>query len=271
MVDLRERALETRRRTFETICSGGGGHIPASLSIVEILTVLYYGGSLRVDARNPRSPERDRFILSKGHACVSLYVTLAGCGFFSEGELVRFGRMGSILGGHPDMCKVPGIEASTGALGHGLPFGVGVALAGKLNRAGFKVFVLLGDGECQEGSVWEAAMFAPHSGLDNLVVIVDYNKMQAMDFIDNIITLEPFADKWRAFNWEVIETDGHDMERLAEIFNSTPITPGKPTLVIAHTIKGKGISYMENVPLWHFRMPNEEEMRIAKAELGLQN
>ncbi|MBF0521340.1 MAG: transketolase, partial [Nitrospirae bacterium] len=167
------------------------------------------------------------------------------------------------------MCKVPGIEASTGALGHGLPFGIGVAMAAKLNRASYKVFVLLGDGECQEGSIWEAAMSAPQFKLDNLVVIVDYNKMQAMDFLDNIIPLEPFVDKWKAFNWTVTEADGHDMEKLIEIFNSTPKVTGKPTVIIAHTTKGKGVSFMENVPIWHFRMPNETEMKTAKMELGI--
>ncbi|MBF0520583.1 MAG: transketolase [Nitrospirae bacterium] len=270
MVDnLRDIAHRIRQQTFETICNGGGGHIPASLSIVEILTVLYYGGCLNVDPENPSDPNRDRFILSKGHACVSLYAALAMKGFFDAEELHKFGKRGSILGGHPDMRKVPGIEASTGALGHGLPFGIGVAMAAKLNRASYKVFVLIGDGECQEGSIWEAAMSAPQFKLDNLVVIVDYNKMQAMDFLDNIIPLEPLVDKWKAFNWEVIEADGHDMEKLIEIFNSTPKVTGKPTLIIAHTIKGKGVSFMENVPIWHFRMPNETEMKTAKIELGL--
>ena len=269
MADLKEKAKELRGVIFESICKGGGGHIPASLSITEILTVLYYK-VLKVDPKDAKNPDRDRFILSKGHASVALYAILADRGFFAKGELEKFGRMGSILGGHPDMYRVPGVEASTGSLGHGFPFGAGIALAGKLDQKLYRVFVLLGDGECQEGSVWEAALFAPQHKLDNLIAIIDYNKIQAMDYLDKIIALEPLADKWEAFGWAVREVDGHDVRALEETLQSTPFVKGKPNLIIAHTIKGKGVSFMENVPIWHYRLPNAGELKTACGELGLQ-
>ena len=216
------------------------------------------------------NPGRDRFILSKGHACVTLYAVLADLGFFPKEDLKTFGHSGTILGGHPDMHKVPGVEATTGALGHGLPFGVGIALAGKLDKKDYKTFVLLGDGECQEGSIWEAAMFASQYRLDNLVVIVDYNKLQAMDRLNNIVSLIPLVDKWESFGWRVVDVwDGHDIDRLCYVLTRAPFVLNFPSVIIAHTIKGKGISFMENVPIWHYRMPNEEEMKIAKSELGL--
>lgn len=267
---LKEKAKELRKIIFKTIYKGGGGHIPASLSIVEILLVLY-NKILRVDPKKPNDPDRDRFILSKGHAAVTLYSILADKGFFDKQQLETFGKRGSILGGHPDMHKVPGVEASTGSLGHGFPFGVGIALAAKMDKRNFRVFCVLGDGECQEGSIWEAALFAPQQKLDNLIVIIDYNKLQAMDRLDNIISLEPLADKWRAFGWEVREVDGHDTLKLEGIFRSVPFAAGKPNLIIAHTVKGKGISLMENVPIWHFRLPDNEEMKIVCEELDLDD
>lgn len=270
MTDLQKKTGELRKAILRTICKGGGGHIPASLSIVDILAVLYYH-ILKIDPKKPDVPARDRFILSKGHACVALYAVLADRGFFAKEHLDTFGRRGSILGGHPDMHKVPGIEASTGALGHGFPFGVGVAFAGKMDKKDYRVFVLVGDGECQEGSVWEAALFASQHKLDNLTVIVDYNKLQAMDRLDKIISLEPLADKWKAFGWEVREVDGHDIPKLRDVFSGVPFVSGKPNLIIAHTIKGKGVSFMENVPIWHFRLPNEEETRIICNELGMDS
>jgi len=242
--------------------------MPASLSIIDILTVLYYS-TLQIDPDNSDDPHRDRFILSKGHACVALYVVLADKGFFGKHHLTTYGKFGSILGGHPDMHKIPGVEASTGSLGHGFPFGVGMALSGKLDDETYRVFTLLGDGECQEGSIWEAAMFASHQKLDNLIAIIDYNKQQAMDYLDKIVSLEPFVEKWRAFGWEVREVDGHDLNQLIEIFNTCPFVKGKPNLIIAHTTKGKGISFMEHEPLWHYRMPNLEEMKIVSKDLGL--
>lgn len=269
-MDLTDKAKELRRLVLRSICKGGGGHIAGSLSIIEILTVLYYK-TLHLNPREPKAPERDRFILSKGHAGVSLYAVLAERGFFPKSELDKFGKKGGILGGHPDMHKVPGIEASTGSLGHGFPFGVGMALAGKMDKKTYRVFVLLGDGECQEGSIWEAAMFAPQHKLDNLIAIIDSNKIQAMDWLNKIISLEPIVDKWKSFGWEVKEVDGHNVEALENIFNHIPFAKDKPSLIIAHTIKGKGISFMENVPIWHYRLPNPEELKIACKELNLED
>ena len=266
---LEEEAKELRRTIFKTICNGGGGHLPASFSIVELLTVLYFS-VLRIDPNNPADPNRDRFILSKGHAGVALYAVLAEKGFFDKRHLDTYGKRGTILGGHPDMYKVPGVEASTGALGHGFPFAVGMALAGKMDKKDYRVFTILGDGECQEGSVWEAALFAPKHRLDNLTVIIDYNKFQAMDLLEKIIPLEPLADKWRAFGWEVAEVDGHNILLLQNLFRSLPLSENKPTLVIAHTVKGKGISFMENVPIWHYRMPNPKELEAGCRELGME-
>lgn len=268
--DLENKARELRKAVFKAICKGGGGHIPASLSIVEILIVLYCD-VLKIDPKSPKDPMRDRFILSKGHAGVSLYAILADRGFFDKKCIDTFGKCGTILGGHPDMHRVAGVEASTGALGHGFPFGVGVALAGKMDKKNYRVFVLVGDGECQEGSVWEAALFAPQHKLDNLTVIIDYNKLQAMDRLEKIVSLEPLVDKWRSFGWEAKEVDGHSIPELGDIFKSLPFISGKPNLIIAHTTKGKGISYMEEAPIWHYRLPNKEEMKIACEELGLDS
>ncbi len=261
-------AKDIRKNIFKTICNGGGGHIPASLSIVELLVFLYYH-ILNIDPADPKNKGRDRFILSKGHACVALYNILAKKGFFPKAELNKFGRKNSILGGHPDMHKIPGVEASTGSLGHGLSFGMGIVLAGKLNQKDYKVYVILGDGECQEGSVWEAAMFAAQNKLDNLVAIIDYNKIQAMDYLDKVVSVDPIIDKWRAFGWEVREVDGHSFTDLSKTFLSLPFVKDKPSMVIAHTTKGKGISFMENSPIWHYRFPNKEELEIACKELDL--
>ena len=268
MTDLKQKAAQLRKTIFKVICEGGGGHIPACLSIVEILTVLYHQ-ILLIDPDNPKESDRDRFILSKGHAGVALYAVLAAKGFITHDQLATYGHSPTMLGGHPDMYKVPGVEASTGALGHGFGFGVGMALAGKMDGKNYRVFTLLGDGECQEGSVWEAAMFAPQHNLDNLIAIIDYNKLQALDRLENIVSLEPLADKWKSFGWEVRQVDGHDTPALLDIFQAVPFASGKPSLVIAHTIKGKGISFMENVSIWHYRLPNADEMKIACAQLGI--
>jgi len=226
---------------------------------------------LKIDPSDPGEKDRDRFILSKGHACVALYNILAEKGFFPKAELNKFGKKNSILGGHPDMHKIPGVEASTGSLGHGLPFGMGMALAGRLNNKNYRVFVLLGDGECQEGSVWEAAMFAAQHKLDNLIAVIDHNKIQAMDCLDKIVSMNPLADKWKAFGWEVREADGHSFPDLNKNFSHVPFTKGKPSMLIAHTTKGKGISFMENAPIWHYRSPNAEELKTACEELCLDN
>jgi len=269
MVNLEKKAKQLRKTVFSCIYLGGGGHITGSLSTIEILAVLY-NGILRIDHKNPKAPNRDRFILSKGHAGVSLYAVLADRSFFPKEELCKFGKRDGVLGGHPDMLKVPGVEASTGSLGHGFSFGAGIALAGKLDKKKYRVFILLGDGECQEGSVWETAMFASQYKLDNLIAIIDYNKIQAIDRLDKIVSLEPLGAKWKAFGWKVKEVDGHNIVQLHRVLNSVPFAKGKPSLIIAHTIKGKGISFMENVPIWHYRLPNQEELRIACKDLGLE-
>lgn len=265
---LSQLSREIRQDVFRTIYQGGGGHIPASLSIVEIVAVLY-DHILRIDPQHPQDPRRDRFILSKGHAAVALYVVLSHKGFFDRKHLSTFGRRGTMLGGHPDRHKIPGVEATTGALGHGFPFGVGMALAGKLDSLDYRVFTLLGDGECQEGSIWEAALFAPQHQLDNLIAIVDYNKLQAMDHLDKIVSMKHMAEKWRSFGWETMEVDGHDIPQLMAVLGTIPAAAGKPTCVIAHTVKGKGIRFMENEPLWHYRMPNADELKWACMDLGL--
>jgi len=267
--EILERAVKLRRTIVRAICRTPGGHLGASLSIVELLAVLY-NEILRIEPGCPDDPDRDRFILSKGHAAVALYSVLCEQGFLPPDVLDTFGLSGTILGGHPDMLKVPGVEASTGALGHGLPFGVGVALAGKMDKKNYRVFVLLGDGECQEGSIWEALLFAPRHGLDNLVVIIDYNKLQAMDYLEEIVPLESLSAKLKAFGWVVREIDGHDIDQISETLKDIPASVGQPTAVIAHTVKGKGISFMEGAPIWHYRLPNEEECDIICRELGME-
>lgn len=267
-MNLELKAKELRRSIFKTICNGGGGHLPASFSIVDIMTVLYYD-VLNIDPQRLLDADRDRFILSKGHGGVTLYSILADKGFFDSKHLETYGKKGTLLGGHPDMYKIPGVEASTGALGHGFPFGVGIALAGKMDKKKYRVFVVLGDGECQEGTIWEAALFAAQQRLDTLVAIIDYNKFQAMDRLEKIVGLEPLADKWRSFGWGVKEIDGHNIKDLQALFHSLPLEPHKPNVIVAHTVKGKGISYMENVAIWHYRFPKDDEMQTACRELGL--
>lgn len=236
--------------------------------MADLLAVLY-NGILRVDSRQPDWPERDRFILSKGHACAALYAALAERGFFPHAWLDDFYQDGARLAGHATHVNVPGVEISTGSLGHGLPIGCGMALAAKRDRAAYRVFVMLSDGECDEGSNWEAALFAPHHRLDNLTVIIDYNKIQSLGTVTEVLNLEPFADKWRAFGWEVREIDGHNLQDIETAFSDLPAKPGKPTCVLAHTTKGRGVSFMEDKLLWHYRSPNQEEMSAAISELGV--
>lgn len=239
----------------------------SAYSMTDMISVLYFGDVLKYDASNPEWEERDKFILSKGHACYALYAVLAKAGYFSEDELLTVGRPGSKFGGHPKMHDIPGVEASTGALGHGLSFAIGAAYANKADHKDSHIYVMLGDGECQEGSVWEGALSAPSLNLDNLTVIIDHNKLQAMDCLENIVQMRPFADKWKAFGWNVLEIDGHNFTEIREAL--TARQTGKPTLIIANTIKGKGVSFMESVPIWHYRMPNEQELPVLMKELGL--
>ena len=265
--ELEKIAREIRQKIFIAICHAGGGHIAPSLSSVEILTALYFK-ILKIDKNNYKHDNRNRFILSKGHAGVALYAVLAKKGIIDENILNTFCQKGSILGAHPETA-IPGVEFSTGSLGHGLSLGTGVALAGKLDKKDYKVFVLLSDGECQEGSVWEAAMFASHHKLDNLVAIIDYNKLQSLGKVNDIVSLEPFVDKWRAFGWSVREVNGHNISEIVGALGEIPFSKNVPSVIIAHTIKGKGISFMENKPIWHYRLPNNDEIKIACKELGI--
>lgn len=251
-ISLDRRSKDLRRMIVEMLRDGRRGHLGASFSPVEILRVLY-DDIMRFKADEPWWPLRDRFILSKGHGCLAQYVFLAEKGFFPKEELTRFCHLDGILGGHPERGKVPGVEASTGALGHGLSVGIGFALNARIDKTGARVFVVMGDGECNEGSVWEAAMCASKHGLDNLVAIVDYNKHQSYSSTREVQDLEPFAAKWEAFGFSVREVDGHDVSALRETFRALPFTAGKPNAVICHTVKGKGIPYAENNLEWHHK------------------
>jgi transketolase len=259
-------ANRIRRRVLEMICRAKSSHIGSVFSVVDVLAVLY-GEILRVDPVRPDWPERDRFILSKGHACAGLYAALAERGFFPASWLEEFFADGGRLAGHATHWGVPGVEVSSGSLGHGLSLGCGMALAGKHDGLDYRVFVLLSDGECDEGSTWEAALFAPHQGLDNLVAIVDYNKIQSFGRVRDVLNLDPFAAKWESFGWRVCEIDGHDHAQIAQTLATIPRPSAKPTCIVAHTVKGKGVSFMEDRVLWHYRCPDAEERRLAFAEL----
>jgi transketolase len=245
---------------------GGSSHVGSVLSMADIVAVLY-GAIMRIDPSNPTRPNRDRFILSKGHAGAGVYAALAESGFFPIEWLEKHCADGSVLSGHVSHKGVPGVELSTGSLGHGLPIGAGMAYGAKLDEAERRVFVLLSDGECDEGSTWEAVMFSAHHKLDNLTAIVDYNKIQSLATVAETLGLEPFADKWRAFGWSVIEVDGHDHHALFTHLSDLPKVTGKPTCLIAHTVKGKGVSFMERSVLWHYRTPRGSEYDEALNEL----
>ncbi len=248
----------------------GLGHTGGDLSSADILATLYLGGVLRVNPAEPHWPQRDRFILSKGHCSGAFYAALAARGFFPVDMLKTFMDPLSKLNGHPDRNKLAGVEANTGVLGHGLPIAAGAALAARMRREDWRVFVLVGDGELQEGSNWEAAMTAQHYGLDNLVVIVDRNRIQQGDFTESTIRMDPMAPKWAAFGFAVEEVDGHDHAALLQLFGRLPLEPGKPTCIIANTIKGKGVSFAENQPAWHHGVPTAEHLAAAAIELGVE-
>lgn len=265
MERIEDIAKEIRKQIYRIAHFAGGGHMGAAFSMADIISVLYFDNVLRYDAKNPQWQDRDKFILSKGHACYALYAVLAKAGYYPESELRKVGRMGSKFGGHPKINEIPGVEASTGALGHGISFAIGIAYANKVDNRNSHVYVMLGDGECQEGSVWEGALSAPTLELDNMTVIIDHNKLQAMDELENIVHMKPFSDKWKAFGWNVIEIDGHNYEEIHEALLTRQ--KGKPTAIVANTVKGKGVSFMENVPIWHYRMPNDEELSILFKDL----
>jgi len=260
-------ARRLRAKVLRMIHYAKSSHAGSAFSMAELLSVLY-GRILRVDPARPDLPERDRFVLSKGHACAALYVTLAECGFFPREWLDDFYLDGSRLAGHVTHKGVPGVEVSTGALGHGLPIACGMALAAKRDKLNYRVFVLLSDGECDEGSTWEAALFAPHHRLDNLIVIIDYNKIQSLGNVKDVLDLEPLPAKWKSFGWSVREVNGHNVGEIEAALASVPFAPGRPSCVVAHTIKGKGVSFMEDNLLWHYRAPDEDELARALTELG---
>ena len=259
-------ANNIRKHAVTMTSLGGSSHVGSILSIADILAVLY-GAILKYDVKNPKWIDRDRFILSKGHAGAGVYAALAESGFISLDKLKTHYQDGSDLSGHVSHKGIPGVEFSTGSLGHGLPVGCGMALAAKINKKKNRIFVLLSDGECNEGSNWEAALFAPHHQLDNLVVIIDRNRLQSIYSTEQTLALEPFHDKWKSFGWNVLNVDGHNHNEIYKSFKKENISRNKPLCVIANTTKGKGVSFMENNTLWHYRSPQGEEYRLAMEEL----
>jgi transketolase len=265
-IDSQDLARRIRIQALQMVHRAKASHIGSALSISDIVAVLY-GQVLRLDPKQPESPQRDRFILSKGHACVAVYAALAETGFFPADDLLQYGQDHSILMNHISH-KVAGVEFSTGSLGHGLPFGTGKALAAKRSKQDWRTAVLLSDGELGEGSNWEAMMFAAHHGLDNLVAIVDYNKLQSLTTVDKTLRVEPLADKARAFGWAVRAVDGHDHAALSTQLGALPWELGTPSFLIAHTTKGKGVSFMENSVEWHYKSPSADHLAQALAEVS---
>jgi transketolase len=260
----KELALKIRKHAVNMTSTGGSSHIGSILSIADILAVLY-GSIMNYKVNDPKWGSRDRFILSKGHAGAGVYAVLAESGFMSLDKLKTHYQDGSDLSGHVSHKGIPGVEFSTGSLGHGLPVATGMALAAKINKDKHMTYVLMSDGECDEGSNWEAALFAPHHKLDNLVVIIDRNKLQSIHSTEDTLGLEPFVDKWKAFGWNVVDLDGHDHRQLINACNSK--MKNKPLCIVANTTKGKGVSFMEDNVLWHYRSPQKEEYEAAMKEL----
>lgn len=257
---LEDKARIIRRECLNMVMRAKSGHLAPALSCADIISGLFFE-VMKLNPDDPKDDSRDRFILSAGHKCLVLYTVLAELGFFSKEVLKTYCQLGSILGGHPDGSKIPGVEVSTGSLGHGLSIGVGLALAAKYLKKSYRVFVLLGDGETQEGSVWEAALSASHYQLDNMIGIIDYNGLSADGKIIDVMNIEPLKNKWESFGWSVIEIDGHNMDQIVSSLKNTPIFKSKPTVVIAKTIKGKGIPCMENKFDWHSKVPTEEQAK----------
>jgi len=265
---LKKTSLNIRYKLIQMSNAAKTPHLGSSLSCVDILVAAYWG-TMNVNPEKPNEPERDRLILSKGHAATTLYVALAKKGFFSEEILETYAKHGSKLEEHPSPGCVPGVEAAAGSLGHGLPIGLGMALASKIQKKDYRVFVVMSDGECNEGSVWEAAMFAPAKKLDNVVAIIDFNKWQATGRSCETLALQPLKQKWEAFGWSTYEIDGHNLEELVETLKNTPDGSGKPVAIIANTVKGKGVSFMEDDNNWHYRIPTDEEVEKARIELKI--
>ncbi len=263
---LKGEAQLLRRNVWRALHAAGGGHVGGSLSAADILAALYFH-TMNVRPAEPRWADRDRFVLSKGHANAALAAVLAQAGFIEDSLIDTFYGMESPLGMHPDM-KVPGVEMNTGALGHGLAVGMGMAMGARIKGQAFHTYVMMGDGECHEGSVWEAAQCASHYRLSNLTAIVDRNKVSQSGHVAELVDVEPFADKWRAFGFEVREIDGHDMGQIVECFDALPFHPRKPSAIIAHTVKGKGVSFAEDTYVWHSNTVNADVLQRALAELG---
>jgi len=265
---LEEMARRIRGRVVEQSSRARIPHLGSCLSCVDILVALYWE-TLRIDPSRPDDPERDIFILSKGHAWPALAQVLALRAFFSESRLRDYGKDGSLFGEHPPAHGVPGVEAATGSLGHGLPIAVGMSLASRILGRKNRAFVLLSDGECNEGTTWEAAMMASAQKLDSLVAVIDFNRWQATGRSEEILSISPLKEKWESFGWTAVEADGHDIGALSELFDSPPKEEGKPLAVVARTVKGKGVSFMEDDNNWHYRIPTDEEVSAAWKELGL--
>lgn len=264
---LQAQARTVRESILTTAYEAGRGHIAPAFSLVEIMVALY-GHVLRIDPQRPDWPERDRCILSKGHGCLALYAVLAEVGFFPKATMRTFCEDGSILAGHPDRLRVPGVEVSAGSLGHGLSVGVGIALAAQYDRQDFRTVVVLGDGELDEGSVWEAVMAAAHHRLGKLTAVVDRNRIQMTGTTRDIMGLEPLTEKWLAFGWQVHEADGHCLDELVAAFDASDAAGhDRPQVIIAHTVKGKGVSFMEDLPEWHFKIPDAQQYEAALAEI----
>jgi len=267
---LQEIASEIRGRVIANSHNTQTPHLGSCLSCVDILVAAYFH-SLRINPQKPRDVERDRFILSKGHGAPALFQVLAMRGFYPEAMLDSYGQDGGILAEHPPTPDhLEGIEAATGSLGHGLPIGLGMALSARINKKNYSVVVVLGDGECNEGSVWEAAMMAAAQRVGNLMIIVDFNKWQGTGRSEKVLALSPLVDKWRAFGWDACEVDGHDMEQLVKVLSQDKTSDGKPIAIVAHTVKGKGVSFMEDDNNWHYKIPSAEEVATAHKELGVR-
>ncbi len=266
VLSLAALATRIRRHCVQMTSKANASHIGSCLSMADLLAVLY-GKILRLNPRDPDWSDRDRFVLSKGHGCAALYAILAESGFFPLSWLDGFYQNGSPLAGHATHKDIPGVEVSTGSLGHGLPMATGMALAAKRDDNSYRVFCLLSDGECDEGSTWEPILFAPHHKLDNLIAIVDYNKIQSLGTVKEVLDLDPLADKWQAFGWSVREIDGHDIAAICDALTSVPYESNRPSCIVAHTVKGKGVSFMEDKLLWHYRAPLGEELHLALSEL----
>lgn len=267
VLQLELKAAKLRKQILEMIVTAGGTHIASAFSIVDLVLFLYKK-ILSISPKNPKEEKRDKFVLSKGHGCAALYVVLADFGFFPKEMLNTYTSPSSILGGHPDRSRIPGVEVSTGSLGHGFSVAVGFALANKMNKSKAKVYCLVGDEELNEGTNWEAAMIAAHHKLDNFVLILDNNKLMISGFAKDILDPLSFNEKFRAFGWNTIEIDGHNFNDMIRAFKKAPIKNGKPTVIIADTIKGKGVSFMENQKEWYSMLPNEEQMEIALKQLN---